>query len=52
MDKKIIKDILNGASYFNKVYKKKKKQKKTRKRVNKVLKNKYTEKFKKENKIK
>ena len=27
MDKKIIKDILNGAKYFNKVYKSKKKKK-------------------------
>ena len=27
MDKKIIKDILNCASYFNKVYKSKKKKK-------------------------
>ena len=26
MDKKIIKDILNGAKYFNKVYKSKKKK--------------------------
>ena len=28
MDKKIIKDILNGAKYFNKVYKTKKNNKK------------------------
>ena len=48
LNKTIIKDILNHAKDFNKVYKAKRKK---RKRLNKVLKNKYIEKFKKENKI-
>ena len=48
LNKTIIKDILNHAKDFNKGYKAKRK---IRKRLNKVLKNKYIEKFKKENKI-
>ena len=48
MNKMNIKSILTHAKDFNKV----RKAKKTiRKRLNKILKNKYTEKFKKENKI-
>ena len=48
LNKTIIKDILNRAKDFNKGYKAKRK---IRKRLNKVLKNKYIEKLKKENKI-
>ena len=46
------KSILAHAKDFNKVRKAKKKKKTIRKRLNKILKKtKYTEKFKKENKI-
>ena len=53
MNKMNTKSILAHAKDFNKVRKAKKKKKKTiRKRLNKILKKtKYTEKFKKENKI-
>ena len=52
MNKMNTKSILAHAKDFNKVRKEKKKKKTIRKRLNKILKKtKYTEKFKKENKI-